>query len=133
MTVYIGNVGGLYWNNSKASLLVELTRQDSLRVFLNLCSTIGALSGIKVVRLRGIFLKLLLSILLAGLLGILVILGPIGIYILCAIIVGVIFRSFILINEVHKQVVPPNSNDKVKEAYERYIKERDEEEKETEN
>jgi uncharacterized membrane protein (DUF106 family) len=100
-------------------------------VFLKLCSTIGALSGIQVVRLRGIFLKLLLSILLAGLLGILVILGPIGIYILCAIIVGVIFRSFILINEVHKQVVPPNSNDKVKDAYERYIKERDE--KETEN
>ncbi|MEK3954597.1 ATP-dependent Lon protease [Psychrobacillus sp. FSL K6-1464] len=76
-------------------------------------------------------MKLLLSILLAGLLGILVILGPIGIYILCAIIVGVIFRSFILINEIHKKIVPANSNDRVKEAYERYIKERDE--KETEN
>lgn len=76
-------------------------------------------------------MKLLLSILLAGLLGILVTLGTIGIYILCAIIVGVIFRSFILINEIHKQVVPANSNDKVKEVYERYIKERDE--KETEN
>jgi hypothetical protein len=88
-------------------------------------------SGIQVVSLGGVFLKLLLSILLAGLLGILVILGPIGIYILCAIIVGVIFRSFILINEVHKQVVPPSSNDKVKDAYERYIKERDE--KETKN
>ncbi|MEK5040874.1 ATP-dependent Lon protease [Sporosarcina sp. FSL K6-3457] len=78
-------------------------------------------------------MKLLLSILLAGLLGILVILGPIGIYILCAIIVGVIFRSLVLINEVHKQVVPPNSNDKVKDAYERYIKERNEKEKETKN
>ncbi|KQL33639.1 hypothetical protein [Psychrobacillus sp. FJAT-21963] len=76
-------------------------------------------------------MKLLLSILLAGLLGILVIFGSIGIYILCAIIVGVIFRSFILINEIHKQVVPANSNVRVKEAYERYIKERDE--KETEN
>ncbi|MGN7387913.1 ATP-dependent Lon protease [Sporosarcina sp. SAFN-015] len=76
-------------------------------------------------------MKLLLSILLAGLLGILAFLGPIGIYILCAIIVGVIFRSFILISEVHKQVVPPNSNDRVEDAYERYIKERDE--KETEN
>ena len=76
-------------------------------------------------------MKLLLSILLAGLLGILVTLGPLGIYILYAIIIGVIFRSFILINEVHKQVVPPNRNDKVKDAYERYIKERDE--KETEN
>lgn len=86
---------------------------------------------VQVVRLRGIFVKLLLSILLAGLLGILAFLGPIGLYIFCAIIVGVIFRSFILISEVHKQVVPPNSNDKVKDAYERYIKERDE--KETEN
>lgn len=76
-------------------------------------------------------MKLLLSILFAGFLGILAILGPIGIYILCAIIVGIIFRSFILISEIHKQVVPANSNDRVKEAYERYIKERDE--KDTEN
>lgn len=92
-----------------------------------------ALCGIQVGRLRGSFVKLLLSILLAGLLGILVIFGSIGIYILCAIIVGVIFRSFILINKIHKQVqvVPANSNVRVKEAYERYIKERDE--KETEN
>ncbi|KQL33718.1 hypothetical protein [Psychrobacillus sp. FJAT-21963] len=73
-------------------------------------------------------MKLLLSILLAGLLGILVLLGSIGIYIICAIIVGVIFRSFILINEIHKQVVPANSSDRVKEAYERYIKERDDKE-----
>ena len=76
-------------------------------------------------------MKLLLSVLFAGLLGILAFLGPIGIYILCAIIVGVIFRSFILINEIHKQVVPINGNDRVKEAYERYIKERDEKEKDT--
>lgn len=75
-------------------------------------------------------MKLLLSIVLAGLLGILAILGPIGIYILCAIIIGVIFRSFILINEIHKQVVPANSNDRVIEAYERYIKERNEKETE---
>ncbi|MDF2066710.1 ATP-dependent Lon protease [Bacillus sp. Cr_A10] len=75
-------------------------------------------------------MKLLLSILLDGLLGILVLLGSIGIYILCAIIVGVIFRSFILINEIHKQVVPANSNDRVKEVYGRYIKERDNKEKE---
>ena len=80
---------------------------------------------------RGDFVKLLLSMLVAGLLGTLAILGPIGIYISCVIIVGVIFRSFILINEIHKQVVPATSNDKVKEAYERYIKERDA--KETEN
>ena len=76
-------------------------------------------------------MKLLLSMLLAGLLWSLAFLGTFGIFIICVIIVGVIFRSFILINEIHKQVVPANSNDKVKVAYERYIKERDE--KETEN
>ncbi|AMO86697.1 hypothetical protein B857_01549 [Solibacillus isronensis B3W22] len=70
-------------------------------------------------------MKLFLAILFAGFLGILVFLGPLGIYILCAIIIGVIFRSFILINEIHKQVVPANNNDKVKQAVERYIKERD--------
>lgn len=78
-------------------------------------------------------MKLFLSILLAGLLGILTILGPIGIYIICAIIVGVIFRSYILINEIHKQVVPANSNDRVKKAYDIYIKERNEKEIEIEN
>lgn len=70
-------------------------------------------------------MKLFLAILFAGFLGILVFLGPLGIYILCAIIIGVIFRSFILISEIHKQVVPANNNDKVKQAVERYIKERD--------
>ncbi|WP_342573912.1 ATP-dependent Lon protease [Solibacillus sp. FSL K6-1781] len=70
-------------------------------------------------------MKLFLAILFAGFLGILAFLGPLGIYILCAIIIGVIFRSFILINEIHKQVVPVNNNDKVKQAVERYIKERD--------
>lgn len=70
-------------------------------------------------------MKLFLAIIFAGFLGILVFLGPLGIYILCAIIIGVIFRSFILINEIHKQVVPANNNDKVKQAVERYIKERD--------
>ncbi|MBM7666023.1 hypothetical protein JOC25_002516 [Solibacillus kalamii] len=70
-------------------------------------------------------MKLFLAILFAGFLGILAFLGPLGIYILCAIIIGVIFRSFILINEIHKQVVPANNNDKVKQAVERYIKERD--------
>ncbi|BAK15288.1 ATP-dependent Lon protease [Solibacillus silvestris StLB046] len=70
-------------------------------------------------------MKLFLAILFAGFLGILVFLSPLGIYILCAIIIGVIFRSFILINEIHKQVVPANNNDKVKQAVERYIKERD--------
>ena len=73
-------------------------------------------------------MKLLLSILLAGLLGLLVFIGPIGLYIFCAIIIGVIFRSFVLIYEIHKQVVPINGKDRVKYAYERYLKERDENE-----
>ena len=73
-------------------------------------------------------MKLLLSILLAGLLGILALIGPIGIYILSAIIIGVIFRSFILIYEIHKQVVPVTSKDSGKDVYERYIEERNEKE-----
>jgi len=75
--------------------------------------------------------KLLLSVLVAGLMGILAFMGPVGIYILSAVIVGVIFRVYILIKEIHKQVVPVNGNDRVQEAYERYIKERDEKEKDT--
>ncbi|PIC95431.1 ATP-dependent Lon protease [Sporosarcina sp. P26b] len=63
--------------------------------------------------------------------GMLIFFGPIGMYILCVLIIGVIFRSFILINEIHKQVVPADSNDRVKEAYERYIKEREEKEMES--
>ncbi|ARK23161.1 ATP-dependent Lon protease [Sporosarcina ureae] len=63
--------------------------------------------------------------------GMLIFFGPVGIYILCVLIIGVIFRSFILINEIHKQVVPADSNDRVKEAYERYIKERNENETES--
>lgn len=71
-------------------------------------------------------MKLFISIILAGLLGLLVFTGPIGIYIVGAIIVGVIFRSFILLSEIHKQIVPSDSTDKAAEAYERYLKERDE-------
>lgn len=73
-------------------------------------------------------MKLLLSIVLAGFLGVLAFMGPIGIYVLCAIIIGVIFRSFILIYEIHKQVVPANIHDRVVETYESYIKDRDERE-----
>ena len=73
-------------------------------------------------------MKLFLSILLAGLLSILVFFGPIGIFILFAIIVGVIFRSFVLLTDIHKQVVPVEGIDRAKEAYERYIKERNEKE-----
>ncbi|WP_303965537.1 ATP-dependent Lon protease [Sporosarcina ureae] len=76
-------------------------------------------------------MKYLLSVLVAMFSGMLIFFGPIGIYILCVLIIGVIFRSFLLINEIHKQVVPADSNDRVKEAYERYIKERDEKETES--
>lgn len=72
--------------------------------------------------------KLLWCILFAGLLGILVFLGPIGWYILSAIIVGVIFRSFILLRDIHKHSVPVDVNDGVKDAYERYLLEREERE-----
>jgi hypothetical protein len=72
--------------------------------------------------------KLLLSIFLSGLLGILVFFGPIGIYILCAIIVGVIFRAFVLIHDIHKELVPVGSRDSVKEVYEKYLKEKEQSE-----
>ena len=76
-------------------------------------------------------MKYLSSVLVAMFSGMLIFFGPIGMYILCVLIIGVIFRSFILINEIHKQVVPADSNDRVKEAYERYIKEREEKEMES--
>ncbi|WP_223701728.1 ATP-dependent Lon protease [Sutcliffiella deserti] len=69
-------------------------------------------------------MKLLWSVLLAGFLGILVFFGPIGLYILCAIVVGVIFRSFVLLNDIHKQVVSEGGRDEVQEAYEKYLKEK---------
>lgn len=73
-------------------------------------------------------MKLLISIISAGLLGILLFFGPVGIYIVGAIIVGVIFRSFILLTEIHRQIVSSDSTDKAAEAYERYLKEREEKE-----
>lgn len=74
-------------------------------------------------------MKLVGCILVAGILGILVFTGPIGWYVLSAIIVGVIFRSFILLKEIHKHTVPVDAYDGVKDAYERYIMEREEREK----
>ncbi|QHE62570.1 ATP-dependent Lon protease [Rossellomorea vietnamensis] len=73
-------------------------------------------------------MKLFLSIFFSGLLGILVFFGPIGIYILCAIIVGVIFRAFVLIHDIHKELVPVGSRDSVKEVYEKYLKEKEQSE-----
>ncbi|GKV64501.1 MULTISPECIES: ATP-dependent Lon protease [Sporosarcina] len=74
-------------------------------------------------------MKLVGCILFAGLLGILVYFGPIGWYMLYAIIVGVIFRAFILLRDLHKHLVPVDINDGVKDAYERYLLEREEREK----
>lgn len=74
-------------------------------------------------------MKLFLSIFLSGLLGILVFFGPIGIYILCAIIVGVIFRAFVLIHDIHKELVPVGSRDRAREVYEKYLKEKEQSEK----
>ncbi|MCM3164926.1 ATP-dependent Lon protease [Metabacillus litoralis] len=71
-------------------------------------------------------MKLFLSIIIAGLLGLLVFIGPVGIYLLCATIVGVLFRTYILIREIHKQVVPAGGTDKAKEVYERYLIEKGE-------
>ncbi|MCM3491125.1 ATP-dependent Lon protease [Alkalihalophilus marmarensis] len=70
-------------------------------------------------------MKLFLPIIIAGLLGLLVFMGPMGIYLLCAIIVGVIFRSFVLLNDIHKQVVPVGSRDRVQEAYDNYVQEKE--------
>jgi hypothetical protein len=70
--------------------------------------------------------KLLLSIFLAGFIGLLIFLGPIGIYLFGAVLVGIIFRSFVLLIEIHKQVVPEGGIDRVKEVYEKYLKEKEE-------
>ncbi|PID25465.1 ATP-dependent Lon protease [Sporosarcina sp. P7] len=74
-------------------------------------------------------MKLVGCILVAGILGILAFTGPIGWYMLAAIIVGVIFRSFWLLKEIHQHTVPVDAYDGVKDAYERYILEREEREK----
>ncbi|MDV6377862.1 ATP-dependent Lon protease [Sporosarcina sp. GW1-11] len=73
-------------------------------------------------------MKLFFSIVVGGLLGILALTGPIGIFLVCTIIVIVIFRSFLLLVEIHKHVVPVDANDHVKDAYERYMIERAEKE-----
>ncbi|MEC2072449.1 ATP-dependent Lon protease [Alkalihalophilus marmarensis] len=70
-------------------------------------------------------MKLLLSIIIAGLLGILVFMGPMSIYVLFSIIVGVIFRSFVLLNDILKQVVPVGSRDRVQVAYDKYVQEKE--------
>lgn len=74
-------------------------------------------------------MKLVGCILVAGVLGILALTGPLGWYVLATIIVGVIFRSFWLLKEIHQHTVPVDPYDGVKDAYERYILEREERER----
>ncbi|PIC89356.1 ATP-dependent Lon protease [Sporosarcina sp. P21c] len=78
-------------------------------------------------------MKLVGCILVASVLGILAFIGPLGWYVLAAIIVGVIFRSFWLLKEIHQHTVPVDSYDGVNDAYERYILEREEREKQQQN
>ncbi|WP_313237290.1 ATP-dependent Lon protease [Sporosarcina ureae] len=78
-------------------------------------------------------MKLVGCILVAGVLGVLAFIGPIGWYALTAIVVGVIFRSFWLLKEIHQHAVPVDPYDGVKDAYERYILEREEREKQEQN
>lgn len=68
---------------------------------------------------------LLLSILLSMILAvILMMMGPlVGGIIAFGIIAGCIFRGLYLLNDIHKRMVP--KKDKVKEAYEDYLKERE--------
>ncbi|WP_096154118.1 MULTISPECIES: ATP-dependent Lon protease [Bacillus] len=73
-------------------------------------------------------MKLLGSILLAGILGILIFFGPIGVYILGTIVLGIILRSYMLLNDIHKKAVPTGSVDEVQLAYEKYLKEKEERE-----
>ena len=70
-------------------------------------------------------MNLFLCILAACLLGVLVATGPIGAFVAGVLIVGILFRTCLLIKEIHTQIVPKKSKDKVQDAYERYINERD--------
>ncbi|REB11610.1 ATP-dependent Lon protease [Sporosarcina sp. BI001-red] len=74
-------------------------------------------------------MNLFLCMLTAGVLGILVLTGPIGTFVAAILLVGILFRTCLLVKDIHTQTVPKKSKekvqDKVQDAYERYIKERD--------
>lgn len=74
-------------------------------------------------------LNLFLCMGAACLLGVLVLTGPIGAFVASVLIVGILFRTCLLVKDIHAQTVPKKSKekvqDKVQDAYERYIKERD--------
>ncbi|WP_129688890.1 hypothetical protein [Gottfriedia acidiceleris] len=69
-------------------------------------------------------MKLLLSIVLATILGIfLSMIGEVGIIIGFGILAGTLFRALYLLNDLSKRLVP--KSDKVKEAYENYLREKE--------
>ncbi len=74
-------------------------------------------------------MKLFLSLAAACLLGALAASGPIGAFVAGVIIVAILLRTCLLVKEIHTQTVPKRSKvkvqDKVQDAYERYLKERD--------
>lgn len=68
-------------------------------------------------------MKLFLCILGAAVLSSLLFFGIFGIYIVSAVVIGVLFRALMLLQEIHKQTVP--ANDKVNDAYKSYMNERE--------
>lgn len=74
-------------------------------------------------------MKLLASFIIAAFFSMLIFMGPLGIYVVVVCLLAVIFRSYFLLVDIHKQVVPIDANDQVKDAYERYMIEREEKEK----
>lgn len=68
-------------------------------------------------------MKLFLCILGAAVLSSLLFFGILGIYIVSAIVIGVLFRALMILQEIHKQTVP--AKDKVNDAYTSYMNERE--------
>lgn len=71
---------------------------------------------------------LLLSIVLSAILGyVLLMMGPlVGGFIAFGIVVGCLFRGLYLLNDIHKRMLTiAPKNDKVQEAYDQYLKEKD--------
>ncbi|AXH99045.1 ATP-dependent Lon protease [Sporosarcina sp. PTS2304] len=72
-------------------------------------------------------MKGLLSGMVAVIAGVIMLAGPVGIYIVGLLLIGIIFWSFLLLLDIHKHTVPATAND-AKDAYERYMIERAEKE-----
>ncbi|WP_078551503.1 hypothetical protein [Bacillus alkalicellulosilyticus] len=68
-------------------------------------------------------MKLLGAMIAAILVGSLIFLGPVGMYLLGAIVIGVLFRCYVLLVDIHKRLSSiTKTPDKVEEAYENYMK-----------